>query len=141
MLGRASEIAWIELGVALADALKLQELAKKMENPFAGVGDAMQGISEERDKGKNKEALGDILKKSGYRWSALLNCMVWAQCVRESRNSIHYRTEPAMSNSYEKVAALMMGAVPHIKVLHTITATANRIALRHPKKQKRPAKR
>ena len=50
--------------------------------------------------------------------------MIWGDAVRESRNSIHYGVNPAMSNTYEKVAALLIGAVPHLKLVYRLRAAA-----------------
>ena len=62
----------------------------------------------------------EYYKSSGYKPSDLKSVVVWADAVRESRNSIHYGAQPAMSNSYEKVAALLIGTVPNLKVIYSI---------------------
>jgi len=50
----------------------------------------------------------------------LRNSVIWADAVRDSRNSVHYGATPAMPNSYEKVAALLISAVPYLRILYRI---------------------
>jgi hypothetical protein len=51
--------------------------------------------------------------------------MLWADAVRESRNSVHYGAEPSMPNTYEKIATLLIGGVPHLRLLYKIRAAVN----------------
>ena len=57
-------------------------------------------------------------------WINLNNVIVWADAVRESRNSVHYGAEPSMPNTYEKIAALLIGCVPHLRLLYRIRSAA-----------------
>ena len=128
MLGRASEAAWIELGLALASwaaknaSQNAEKIEKQLQDPFIGIGKKIALVSEFYNK---RDIFGSLENTSGVKSQELKNCIVWADCVRESRNSLHYGAEPAMSNSYEKVAALLIGAVPHIRVLARLTAAAS----------------
>jgi hypothetical protein len=88
-----------------------------------GIGKKIQIVL---DLYSHQAVFGEIRKTSGVRLQELKNCVVWADCVRDSRNSIHYGAEPPMSNSYEKVASLMIGAVPHIRLLVALTNEARR---------------
>ena len=54
----------------------------------------------------------------------LNNVIVWADAVRESRNSVHYGAEPSMPNTYEKIAALFISSVSHLRLLYRIRAVA-----------------
>lgn len=128
LLGRASEGAWIELGLALArvvpdgspiNGAKLQEA---MENQFLGIG---KKIAEVLKAYEQKDVFGNYYKSSGYKPSDLKSVVVWADAVRESRNSIHYGAQPAMSNSYEKIAALLVGTVPNFKLIYSIIGACN----------------
>jgi hypothetical protein len=65
----------------------------------------------------SKPDFDDLSRAAGLRHQDLKAISIWADCVRESRNSLHYGAEPAMSNGYEKVAALLIGAVPHLRAL------------------------
>ena len=50
----------------------------------------------------------------------LRNAVIWADAVRESRNSVHYGVKPEMPNTYEKLAALLIGSVPHLRLIYRI---------------------
>jgi hypothetical protein len=127
MLGRASEAAWIEAGLALAasvptgSSIDAAKITDQLQDSFLGIG---KKIKITLDLYSRQDIFGDTSKASGVKVQDLKNCVVWADCVRESRNSIHYGAEPAMPNSYEKVASLLIGAVPHIRLLTALTNTA-----------------
>lgn len=129
MLGRASEAAWIETGLALAGAVpagssvNVAKIGDELQDPFIGIG---RKIKITLDLYAHQVVFSGIAKASGIKLQDLRNCVVWADCVRDSRNSIHYGAEPAMSNSYEKVATLLIGAVPHIRLLTSLTEVARR---------------
>lgn len=132
MLGRASEVAWIETGIALAGAAREDDpklnparTIDRLQDSFVGIGKKIQTVL---DLYSRQDVFGDLAKVSGVKLQDLRNCTVWADCVRDSRNSIHYGVEPSMSNSYEKVAALLIGAVPHIRLLVNITEAAKKQA-------------
>jgi hypothetical protein len=93
-----------------------------MEDQFKGIG---KKISEVIKAYENRDVFGDIYVKSGYKPSELKSCVVWGDAVRESRNSIHYGAKPSMSNSYEKVSALLIGAVPNLKIIYSIINACN----------------
>ncbi len=125
LLGRASEGAWIELGKSLAEiipnGLKLKE---SMEDRFVGLAKKINAVLKAYER---KDIFNDLYKASGYKPVDLKSCVVWSDAVRESRNSIHYGAEPAMSNSYEKVAALLVGAVPNLKVIYSIIGECHKL--------------
>lgn len=129
MLGRASEAAWIETGLALAAAVPAgssvngTKIGDELQDPFIGIG---RKIKTTLDLYAHQDVFSTIAKPSGVKLQDLRNCVVWADCVRESRNSLHYGAEPAMSNSYEKVATLLIGAVPHIRLLTALTEVARK---------------
>jgi len=52
----------------------------------------------------------------------------WSSVVRDSRNAVHYGADPATQNTYEKVAALLLGAVPNLRILYAIRQAAEEIA-------------
>ena len=123
LLGRASEGAWIELGKALANkypenmSQNGNKLMMSMEDPFIGIGKKISLVLKAYER---KDIFGDLYKISGVRPLELKSCVVWSDSVRESRNSIHYGANPAMTNSYEKVAALLIGTVPNLKTIYGI---------------------
>jgi len=127
MLGRASEGAWIELGLRLCAItpptahIKANKIKEKLEDPFVGVG---KKILETVKLYQRRDIFDNIHKMSGVKPQDLNNAMVWADAVRESRNSVHYGAEPSMPNTYEKIAALLIGGVPHLRLLYRIRAAA-----------------
>ncbi len=121
MLGRASEGVWIKLGLSLTkipgDSKKKERINNLMTDPFFGIA---KKINEILKLCEDKDLFALASGKSGIKLQDLRNCVIWADAVRESRNSVHYGVEPALPNSYEKVAPLLIGAAPHFKVLYTL---------------------
>lgn len=130
LLGRVAEGAWIELGISLADvipdgsAIQKDKLKECMEDQFSGIGKKIYEVLKAYER---KDVFGDIYKNSNYKPSDLKSCVVWGDAVRESRNSIHFGAEPSMSNSYEKVSALLIGTMPNIKVIYSIIKACNEL--------------
>lgn len=128
MLGKASEGAWINLGLTLLNAipddgsLKKDKVKSRIEDPFIGIG---KKIIETLKLYERKDLLEHVHKTSGVTIQDLRNAVIWSDLVRESRNSIHYGVKPSMPNNYEKVAALLIGAVPHLSLLYKIMSAAN----------------
>lgn len=128
MLGKASEGAWIELGVSLAKLIPARKNfdPKKTQDgflsPFIGIA---KKISDVVKLYEDSHLPKEVQEQSGIKLQDLRNTMVWADGVRESRNSIHYGAEPAMSNCYEKVAAFLIGAVPYLRIIYNVKNTAD----------------
>jgi hypothetical protein len=122
MLGKASEGAWTELGLKLAQAISSgspvngKKTEKKLDPRYA-IG---KRITETLQLYEQKDVFGTLQKESGVSIQDLRTAAVWSDVVRESRNSVHYRDYPSMPNTYEKVAALLIGAVPHLRLLYRI---------------------
>ena len=120
MLGKASEGAWIELGNTLALAIPPspkfdpEKVGESFLDPFVGIGKKILDALKLYEDPRLPEW---IRKKSGVRIQDLRNAVIWADAVRESRNSIHYAAEPPMTNCYEKVAALLIGAIPNFRLI------------------------
>lgn len=131
MLGKASEGAWIELGLSLVKALpessnlNIEKLNDDLTSPFIGIGKKVNDVIKLYER---QDLLKPVSKRSGLKLQDLRNSVIWADTVRESRNSIHYGAEPSMSNSYEKVATLLIGAVPHLKIVYNIKSAADTVA-------------
>lgn len=129
LLGRASEGAWIELGKALAkiisedDSKNGEKLINSMEDQFIGIGKKINLVLKAYEQ---KRIFQNVYKATGYRPIELKSCVVWSDAVRESRNSIHYGAKPAMSNTYEKVAALLIGTVPNLKMMYSTMDKCNK---------------
>lgn len=127
MLGRASEGAWIELGLTLCAVapspapINVNKIKEKLEDPFVGIG---KKILETMQLYQRTDIFESLHKACGVKPQDLNNVVVWADAVRESRNSVHYGAEPSMPNTYEKIAVLLIGAVPHLKLLYRIRFAA-----------------
>jgi len=125
MLGRASEGAWIELGLALCAVapstapINVKKVKERLEDPFVGIG---KKILETAQLYQRADIFNSLHKACGVKPQDLNNVIVWADAVRESRNSVHYGAEPSMPNTYEKIAALLIGGVPHLRLLYRIRA-------------------
>ena len=125
MLGRASEGAWIELGLTLCSIaapttqINTKYIKEKLEDPFVGIG---KKILETAQLYRRADIFDNLHKTCGVKPQDLNNVIVWADAVRESRNSVHYGAEPSMPNTYEKIAALLIGGVPHLRLLYRIRA-------------------
>jgi hypothetical protein len=127
MLGRASDGAWIEVGLKLAEdksSKRAEKLREDVESPWVGLAKKIPRVVEFYG---DKDSFAPIYRESGIKPQDLANAVVWSDAVRESRNSIHYGAKPSMPNSYEKVAALLIGAVPHLRVLYGIMAAVDRV--------------
>ena len=62
---------------------------------------------------------------SGIKLKELRAVAVWSDSVRDSRNTIHFGVSPSTPNTYEKVAALMIGAAPSMKTLYRLKEFAD----------------
>lgn len=131
MLGKASEGAWLELGeslmriVPLSDKPKFAKFLDVLENPTLGTIKKIEAVLEVY---RNKDVYGPLYITSGVRPSELKAAATWSDTVRESRNNIHFGVEPALPNTYEKIAALLIGAVTYIRVLYRVKAAADNVA-------------
>lgn len=127
MLGRASEGAWIELGLTLCVVapstapINIKKIRELLEDPFVGIG---KKILQTAQLYQRTDIFDSLHKACGVKPQDLNNVMVWADAVRESRNSVHYGAEPSMPNTYEKIATLLIGGVPHLRLLYRIRAEA-----------------
>jgi len=127
MLGRASEGAWIELGLTLCAVapstapINIKKIREKLEDPFVGIG---KKILETAQLYQRADIFDNLHRTCGVKPQDLNNIIVWADAVRESRNSVHYGAEPSMPNTYEKIAVLLIGCVPHLRLLYRIRSAA-----------------
>lgn len=128
MLGKASEGAWLELGAALVALIPASEqsryakpcamLEDSMAGPYRKV-EAVLAIFDHQDR------FGDVARASGVKPKDLRPAAVWSDAVRDSRNTIHFGVAPAVPNTYEKVAALLLGAVPNVRLLYRLKNAAD----------------
>lgn len=126
MLGKASEGTWLLLGESLLQAITqndTQQVKKQkdiLENPIYGIGkkiDAIMAIYERQD------LLGRLVEISGVSVQELRIAANWSDTIRDSRNTIHFGVEPSIPNTYEKVAALLLGVVPNLRVIYRVISS------------------
>lgn len=130
MLGRASEGAWLELGEALLKALptsrenKYAKQREALESPMMGP---LKKVSAVLEIYEHKDDFAAVWEASKVRALDLKTVATWSDSVRDSRNTIHFGVASAIPNTYEKLAALLIGAVPMIRTLYQVKSAANSV--------------
>lgn len=66
----------------------------------------------------------DVVKASGVSHADLRGAMVWTEALREARNAVHHGTAAPPPATWETTAALLMGAVPNLRLLWAARGTA-----------------
>jgi hypothetical protein len=128
LLGRASEGAWLELGEALLKIVpahnqkKYAKQTETLESPMTGPLKKVAAVLEIYEQ---KDDFGAVWENSKVRPIDLKTVVTWSDSVRDSRNTIHFGVAPAVPNTYEKVAALLIGAVPMIRTLYQVKGAAD----------------
>jgi hypothetical protein len=128
MLGKASEGAWLELGSALIQALPSNNIAsvkkqkEELENPVFGVGKKIATVITLYER---QDLFSPVTERSGISVRELRTAANWSDTIRDSRNTIHFGVEPSIPNSYEKVAALLLGAVPYLRMIYQVKAACD----------------
>lgn len=134
MLAKASEGAWIEMGLSLLKTvpgntglnIKQQEkIRETLNSEYTSVVQKMDTILQLFER---QDIFGEVAKKCGFNQRYLRQVLNWSNVVRDSRNAVHYGADPATQNTYEKVAALLLGAVPNLRILYGIRQAAEEIA-------------
>lgn len=121
MLWKASEGAWLELGEAFLNASPPAAFAK----PRATLGGAAIGLTKKIEAilqiaVERKELFQAAFDQSAVGLQQLRVTAQWSDTVRDSRNTIHFRVEPATPNTYDKVATLMLAAVDNLRSLYSL---------------------
>lgn len=129
MLGKASEGAWIECGLALIKAApqgtqKMDKEQALLLDPHFGIGRKIESVLKLYER---QDLFKTVLDASGMSLKDLRSVVIWSDQIRDSRNTVHYGAKAHLPNTYEIVAALLMGAVPHFKVVCTIKLAAEKI--------------
>lgn len=133
MLGLASEGAWQELGISL---LKVAEHSSAMTQETI---DKKRGILTDVSTSTRKKIdliaelysnniFAEVVKKSGRSSSQLSQVLNWSNVIREGRNEIHFGEDSASENTYEKVAALLLGVPVNLNILYSIRRVAEELA-------------
>lgn len=128
MLGKAVEGSWLDLGESLIDSLpskfvsSVRNIKDRLENPHVGIGKKIEDVILLYER---QDIFGQVSNQSGVSLNELRMAAAWSNIVRESRNSIHFGVESSTPNTYEKIAALLLGAVPHIQIIYRLVVIAN----------------
>lgn len=128
MLGKASEGAWLELGASLMKYVpteqvsSVEKIKRTLEDPTIGIGKKIDEIVKLYER---QDIFLPLTEKSNIRLQELRISATWSDTVRDSRNTIHFGVEPSTSNTYEKVAALLLGAVPNFRILYSLKSAAD----------------
>jgi len=123
MLGRASEGAWLELGASLltlvpeSDKAKYSKQRSTLEDSTTGVQKKIEAVL---TVFAHQELFEPAAKEAGIKVQDLRAIAAWSDTVRDSRNTIHFGVTPATPNTYEKVAVLLLGAVPNVGSLYRL---------------------
>lgn len=131
MLGKGSEGAWLELGAALValvpktEDLKYSKQRSILEDPMIGTYKKIEAVLTIFD---HQDLFGAVTKASGVRLQELRAVAVWSDSVRDARNTIHFGVTPTTPNTYEKLAALLLGAVSNVRILYRVKDAASAVA-------------
>jgi hypothetical protein len=129
MLAKAVEGAWGELGLALLRSLdesqqqKLKKQSEVLTSDFSSIARIIRTVMELYEK---QDLFANLSRQSKVKLEDLRNAVIWADCVRESRNVVHYGNQPSIPNDFEKVAALLLGAPDHFKMIYRLMEMANK---------------
>jgi hypothetical protein len=128
MLTKAVEGSWVELGLALIKSRsedQQQRLKKQFDilsSDFSSIAKIIRTVLDIYEK---QDMFEDLSKKSKIKLEDLRNAVTWADCVRESRNVVHYGMKPILPNNFEIVATLLLAAPAHFKLVYKLITTAS----------------
>jgi|SRR5579871_1196824 len=123
MLGKASEGAWIELGVALAEFVgasdpKIKKWADGLTGPEIGFAKKLRDIVIFYET--RQTTLKPVAQQAGTTLEDLRTAMLWSDTLRDARNAIHHRVSTSTDASYEMVVTLLLAAVPHLQTIYSL---------------------
>jgi hypothetical protein len=127
MLGKASEGAWIELGVALAEVVGLDDAqVKEWADGLLGsdIGFAKKLRETLRFYETRQSTFKPLAQQVGVTLEDLRTAMLWSDSLRDARNVIHHRVSTNTDPNYEIVATLLLAAVPHLQTLYYLYKVA-----------------
>jgi hypothetical protein len=80
-------------------------------------------LAEIRRVYSDKTLAGKALNDAQMRASDLEEILVWSEILRDARNAIHFGVKPAIPNSYEKVAVLLLAGGKYLPILYRMKQT------------------
>jgi len=125
MLGKAAEGVWTLFAVALAAAAPADPAAAKLGRDLeSGTIHFATLLRRTADLYSRQDLYGAIARASDASLDAVRSAREWTEVVRDSRNVVHFTVATPVPNTYEKAAALFLGAVPNLRVLLAATRAA-----------------
>jgi hypothetical protein len=125
MLGKAAEGIWTLCAAALAAAAPNDPGAAKLGRDLeSGTTHFANLLKRTADLYTRQDLFGEIAKASGASLDEVRSAREWTEVVRDSRNVVHFTVATPVPNTYEKAAALFLGAVPNLRVLLSATRAA-----------------
>jgi hypothetical protein len=135
MLAKAAEGLWSLLAAALAAAAPKDATAARLGHDVdAGHLHFAQLLARTTELYARQDLFGEVARASGASLADVRAAREWTEVVRDSRNVLHFTLGTPVPNTYEKTAALYLGAVLNFRVLLAVT----RAALAAPSEPKRP---
>ncbi|NJD26918.1 MAG: hypothetical protein FIA92_01310 [Chloroflexi bacterium] len=129
MLAKAAEEAWTLFAASLAAvAPKDAGAAKLGKDVDAGALHFAALLKRATELYARQDLFSAIAKASGASLEEVRSAREWAEVVRDSRNVLHFTVATPVPNTYEKAAALYLGAVPNLRLLFAATREANTVA-------------
>ena len=131
MLARALQGAWTELGLALASATRRRHpepaaaLAERLASGEAPLRELLLMV---RDYYDDPALCAEVRRVSEVREDAIRQAWVWSEQVRDPRTVLDSSAQPPLPNTYERVSALLMGAVPYLRDLYAVRRAALQVA-------------
>lgn len=120
MLGKAVEGSWVELGFSLvphiSDTKRKEKFRNNLESRYFSLARKIKLVLDKY----SKNSLKPLRSKTKVKPEELKHVAFWSDTVRESRNYIHFGAEPPMKNSFDKVATLLISAVPNISTIYKV---------------------
>ena len=127
MLGRAAEGAWILLGEALVARAPGETAARGVGRDLER-GLPFKSLPERVSVLYTHAAYAEVVAGSGIRPADLRDTQVWTEALREARNAVHHDVDAPLPATWETTAALLMGAVPNLRRLLSVTNAAKAAA-------------
>jgi hypothetical protein len=127
MLGKASEGAWIEVGLALCEAAadpSDRQVAKTEADLRGDRVSVTQKIRSVTSLYLRRDILNDVHVACKVDVGPLQAAAQWSDLVRDSRNTVHYQVNATTRNSADKVSVLLLSACSSMRTLYAIFGAA-----------------
>lgn len=133
MLAKATEGAWVELGLYLINSIPEKEQGK-VKKQLEGITDEYSSFTKKINSVlelfERQDLFCDISKISKVKLQDIRNASLWADCVRESRNVVHYGYEASLPNNFEKVSTVLLGVPSHFKLIYRLIEATKNISVK-----------